>query len=177
MKKKDIDILTHKSTTHAHTLAKEAAETEEMQSAIASITSQREARAAYRDRLRAETASVQNAIDQRLEAQRQHAKYLDEQARYNLPELDFWTDYLCMRIEGAGAIDHLKFVYTHVDERDWEKEAWFELNTEKRDYQVNCMRPKLKSDGVERCVEKLNENRDLGIFLKGMRGLFVDVMK
>ena len=177
MKKKDIEILTHKSTTHAHTLAKEAAETAEMQTAIASIASQRDARAAHRDRLRAETASVQRAIDQRLEAQCQHAKYLDEQARFNSPELDFWTDYLCMRIEGAGVVDHLKFVFTHINERDWEKEAWFELNTEKRDYQVECVRPKLEDEGVERCLEKLNENRDLGMFLKGMRELFVQSMK
>jgi len=177
MKKHSIEILSHKSSAHAHNLAKEAAETSEMHAAIASINSQRDARSAQRDRLRSEIASVQKTISQRLDAQRQHAAYLDAQARHNLPELDFWQDYLCLRIEGAGVVDRLKFVFTHVDERDWEREAWFELSTECRDYEVMEMRPKVEKERIDACVERLNENRDLGMFLKGMRELFVEVMK
>ncbi|MCJ1399030.1 kinetochore-associated Ndc80 complex subunit spc25 [Xylographa trunciseda] len=177
MKKHSIEILSHKSSAHAQNLAKEAAETSEMQAAIASITSQRDARSAQRDRLRSEIVSVQKIISQRLDAQRQHAAYLDAQARHNVPELDFWQDYLCLRIEGAGVVDRLKFVFTHVDERDWEREAWFELCTESRDYEVMEMRPKVEKEKINACVERLNENRDLGMFLKGIRELFVEFMK
>ena len=177
MKRHSIEILSHKSSVHVQNLAKEAAETSEMHAAIASITSQRDARSAQRDRLRSEITSVQKTISQRLEAQRQHAAYLDAQARHNEPELEFWQDYLCLRIEGAGMIDRLKFVFTHVDERDWDREAWFELCTESRDYEVMEMRPKVDKEKIGACVERLNENRNLGIFLKGMRELFVEGMK
>ncbi|MCJ1475343.1 kinetochore-associated Ndc80 complex subunit spc25 [Lambiella insularis] len=177
MKQRSIEILSHKSTAHAQNVAKEAAETSEMHAAIANITSQRDARSAHRERLRADISSIHKSIGQRLDAQRQHAAYLDAQTRHNQPELDFWQDYLCFRIEGAGVVDRLKFVFTHVDEREWEKEAWFELSTEKRDYEVLGMRPKVEREKVDACVERLNESRDLGLFLKGMRKLFVEGMK
>jgi len=177
MKKKDIEILTHKSNAYAQTLQKEAAETAEMDSAIANITTARDARLASRDRLKAQIATTQAQISQRLDAQRQHAQQLDGQARFNVPELDFWQDYLCLRIEGAGVPDHLKFVFTHVDDRDWTKEAWFELNTASRDYKVEHCRPKIEAEGLERCVDRLNENRDLGLFLKGVREMFVEALK
>ena len=176
MKRHSIEILSHKSNAHVQNLAKEAAESSEMHAAIASITSQRNIRSAQRDRLRSEIASVQKTISQRLEAQRQHAAYLDAQARHNVPELEFWQDYLCLRIEGSGMVDRLKFVFTHIDERDWDREAWFELCTESRDYEVMEMRPKVEKEKIGACVGRLNENRNLGMFLKGMRELFVEVM-
>ncbi|KAI9835594.1 MAG: kinetochore-associated Ndc80 complex subunit spc25 [Sarea resinae] len=177
MRKKDIEILTLKSQTHAQTLQKEAAETTEMAAAIASVTSQRDSQLAHRDRLRAQIADTQKAISQRLEAQQAHAQHLDKQSRFNVPELEFWQDYLCLRIEGAGMADRLKFVYTHVDARDWERAAWFELGTAKRDYEVLHCKPRLEAEDVERVVESLNENRDLGAFLKAMRELFVEAVK
>lgn len=177
LKKKDLEILAQKSQIHAHSLSKEAAETAEMRAAIASITTQRDLRASHRDRLRAEIAATQKLINQRLVAQQQHAKEMDAQARFNEPELGFWMDYLCLRIEGAGRDDRLKFVFDHVDERDWEREAWFEVDMERRDYRVVTVRPKLDGEEMERRVERWNENRDLGMFLKGIRGLFVAAMK
>ena len=177
MKKKDIEILTLKSSTHAQTLAKEAQETSEMHTAIDTLTAQRDARAAARDRLKQQIAETKKAIAQQHEAQQKHARYLDGQQRFNVPELDFWHDYLCLRIEGAGVEDQLKFVYTHVDERDWEREAWFELGMGKREYEVLHCKPKIESEKVAACVEKLNESRDLGGFLKGMRELFVETLK
>jgi kinetochore protein Spc25 len=148
-----------------------------MHAAIASITAQRDARAAVRDRLRAEIMTTKKQIAQKLAAQQQHAKDLDAQARFNAPELNFWTEYLCLRIEGAGRVDRLKFVFTHVDERDWQQEAWFELDTERRDYAVTTARPKLETEDVARCLGRLNDNRDLGMFLGSMRELFVKALK
>lgn len=177
MKKKDIEILTLKTSTHAQALQKEHQETAEMHAAIASITEQRDNRAAARDRIREQMVETQKLINQRLEAQRAHSSHIDSQTRFNAPELDFWQDYLCLRIEGAGQADRLKFVYTHVYERDWEKEAWFELGTAKREYEVLHHRPKLEAEKVEKVLDKLNESRDLGMFLKGMRELFVEALK
>ncbi|KAL8825176.1 MAG: hypothetical protein Q9191_004572 [Dirinaria sp. TL-2023a] len=177
LRNKEIESLVQKSSTHAQSLNKEAAETAEMNAAIASITAQRDARAQDRDRLRSEIANTKKQISQKVAVQQQHAKDLEAQARFNAPELNFWTNYLCLRIEGAGKVDRLKFVFTHVDERDWQKEAWFELDTQRRDYAIATLRPKLDTDDLETCLARLNANRDLGIFLGGMRELFVKALK
>jgi kinetochore protein Spc25 len=177
MKKRDIEILSQKSSTHQQTLAKEAAETNEMKSAIASLSAQRDAHLATKEGLKQQIAETQKQIDARLAAQRAHAQRLDSQSRFNIPELEFWTSNLCLDIEGAGMNDHLKFIFTHVDDRDWTREAWFELDTSKREYEIPYCKPKLEKEQIERVLEKLNESRDLGILLKGMRELFVEAMK
>ena len=177
MKAKDIEILAQKASHHSAALSAQTAETGEMQSAIAAIAQQRDTHAQHRERLRTEIASYKKQISQRKAAQTQHAKELEAQSKLNIPELDFWETYLGLRIEGAGQVDRLKFVFSHVDERDWEREAWFELDTERREYKVVSCRPKVEEGDVEACVDRLNETRDLGQFLRGMREVFVKGMK
>ena len=177
MKQRDIEILAQTSHTHHTTLTSQAAETAEMQTAIASITAQRDSHASHRTALQSEIKILQKQITQRQSAQSAHARDLDAQSRFNGPELDFWETYLGMRIEGAGQADRLKMVFCCVDEREWEREAWFELDTEKREYRVSYTRPKVEEGEVEGVVERLNETRDLGQFLKGMREIFVRAMK
>lgn len=177
MKKKDMEIIQMKTTTYQQTMAKETAEAREIQEAISSLSTQRDKHAQTRDALKEQIAKTQQDIDARLAAQRAHAAQLDAQARFNLPELDFWVDNLGLRIEGAGKNDHLKFVYTCVDEKDWSREAWFELVTEARDYDVRSCRPRLDREKVEKVLERVNETRELAALLKGMRELFVEAMK
>ncbi|KAF9887433.1 kinetochore-associated Ndc80 complex subunit spc25 [Aspergillus nanangensis] len=177
MKQRDIEILGLKSQTHDQTLQKEAAEAAEMHDAISSVTMERDTRLAKRDRLRQQIDETQKTINQKIEAQKSHARHIDAQARLNVPELDFWQDYLCLRIEGAGREDRLKFVYSHILEKDWEAEAWFELGTSSRDYEVFHSRPKLDQDALNQELDIVNEDRDFGSFLKRMRKLFVETMK
>jgi kinetochore protein Spc25 len=177
MKKKDIEILQLKTNTYQQTIAKEAAEKRDMQSAIASLTAQRDRQAAARDALKEQIEAAQKDIDARLAAQRAYQAQLEAQARYNVPELDFWVTNLCMRIEGAGVEDRLKFVFTHIDEKNWEREAWFELSTGSRDYDVRHCRPKLEREKIEKVLERVNETRELVVLLKGMRELFVEAMR
>lgn len=177
MRAKDIEILAQKSSHHLASLSAQEAETHAAREEIAAITSRRDGNAQHRDRLRSEIASYNKQITARKAAQAAHATDLEEQARLNVPELDFWETYLGLRIEGAGRVDRLKFVFSHLDEREWEKEAWFELDTEKRDYSVTTCRPKMEEGEIEACVERLNESRDLGTFLRGMRELFVKAMR
>ncbi|KAE8348308.1 chromosome segregation protein Spc25-domain-containing protein [Aspergillus coremiiformis] len=177
MKQRDIEILNLRSQTHEQTLQKEAAEAAEMHATISSVTMERDSRLSKRDRLKQQINETQKAINQKLEAQKAHAQHLDAQARLNIPELDFWQGYLCLRIEGAGREDRLKFVFSHLLERDWEAEAWFELGTSSRDYEVFHTRPKLDKDPLNRELDILNEDRDFGAFLKRMRRLFVETMK
>ena len=177
MRSKDIEILAQKASQHVASLSAQEAETEAAREEIAAITESRDANAQHRDRLRAEIGSLAKQIGQRKAAQAAHAKGLEDQARLNVPELEFWETYLGMRIEGAGRVDRLKFVFSNLDERDWDKEAWFELDTERRDYKVTICRPKIEEGEVDACVERLNESRDLGAFLRRMREIFVKSMK
>ncbi|KAB8075056.1 chromosome segregation protein Spc25-domain-containing protein [Aspergillus leporis] len=177
MKQRDIEILNIKSQTHEQTLQKEAAEAAEMHATISSVTMERDSRLTKRDRLKQQINETQKAINQKLEAQKAHAQHLDAQSRLNIPELEFWQDYFCLRIEGAGREDRLKFVFSHLLEKDWEAEAWFELGTSCRDYEVFHARPKLDRDALNKELDILNEDRDFGAFLKRMRRLFVQTMK
>lgn len=177
MKKRDIEILSQKSVTHQQTLAKETAETNEMKAAIANLSAQRDNHLAAKENLKQQIEDTLRQIDSRLAAQRAHAQHLDAQSRFNIPELEFWTLTLGLRIEGAGMNDHLKFVFTHIDDRDWTREAWFELDATKREYDIPYCKPKLEKEQVERVLEKINESRDLRVLLKGMRELFVEAFK
>lgn len=82
-----------------------------------------------------------------------------------------------MRIEGLGIDDRIKFVFTHVDERDWDRQCWFELNMETKDYQIVSAEPALDDEAVDAVVERLNETRELASFLKAVRALFVDSVR
>ncbi|KAH6678879.1 chromosome segregation protein Spc25-domain-containing protein [Plectosphaerella plurivora] len=177
MKRKDMEILHLKTSTHQQTVEKEAAEKREMEASVAQLADERDRHLAARDALQKQLAETQREIDLRLEAQRAYARKLEAQSRFNVPELEFWQQNLGLRIEGAGQDDRLKFVYTCIDEKDWEREAWFELSTAARDYDVRHCRPKLERERVERVLERVNETRELVVLLKGMRELFVEAMK
>ena len=177
MKKKDIEILQLKTTTQQQNIAKEEAETCEMQSAIAALTQQRDLQASQRDQLQHQITDVQKEIDSRVAAQQAHTRKLEAQRRFDVPELDFWVSNLGLRIEGAGADDKLKFVFSLVDERNWEREGWFELCTGGKDYDIKHCRPKLERENVERVLDRVNECRELVVLLKGMRELFVEAMR
>ena len=171
--------LESKSSTHAQTLTKEAAETDEMQDAIATLNAQKEEHLGRRDDLKSTVASVQAQIKQRRDAQMAHQRALEAQARHNLPELHFWEHCLALRIEasGFGVEDQLRFVFVCVDAKDDTKEAWFELQMGGKEYEVAAMKPKLERESLDEVVEKLNENREVGTYLKAMRVMFVEALK
>ena len=177
MKKKDIEIIQHKASTHQQAMEREDAESREMEAAISSLSAQRDHHLAQRDTLKAQIKQTQIEIDAKLAAQREYTAHQEAQSRFNVPELDFWIANLGLRIDGAGREDRLKFTYTHIDEKNWEREAWFELVTSSRDYDVKHCRPKLEREAVERVLERVNESRELVVLLKGMRELFVEAMK
>lgn len=177
MKRKDIEILQIKATTHQQTVEKESAEKAEMQAAIATLTEQRDSHLQTKSSLLNGISETQALIDTKLSQQRAHAAHLTTQGRFDVPELDFWQQNLGLRIEGAGKDDRLKFVFTQLDEMDYEKEAYFELNTASRDYAIRTCKPKLETERTDKLIEALNEKRELGPLVKGMRELFVEAMK
>lgn len=172
-KEQSIAALEDKSSSHAENLAKEAAETEEMQHAISTLSLQREAHLSRRDELKSSISELQIEIKHRREAQAAHQRLLDAQARQNIPELRFWEELLGLRIEGTGVEDCLRFVFLFAGG----EEAWFVLKMGGREYEVGDTTPEVERDGVDNCVRHLAESRQLGGFLKGMRGLLLQGLK
>lgn len=146
-----------------------------MHVAIESLTAQKEAHVTRRDALKADINSVQAAIRQRREAQATHQRALDAQARHNVPELRFWERCLGLRIEATGLEDQLRFVYASSEESGkGSVEGQFELQMGGVEYEVVSVKPKLDRHAVKDVQERLNETRELGVFLKDMRGLFLE---
>lgn len=172
-----ISQLESESSSHAHILAKEAQEREEMHEAIRSLTAEREEHTNRRDQLKTEIASVQATIRQKKEAQAAHQRSLDVQARHNVPELRFWETCLGLRMEGTEVDDRLKFVFLRLDRRDEDRECWFEVHIGGREYEITSCRPRLDRDDMEAAQGRLNETKELGPFLKAIRSLFVDAVR
>ena len=40
-----------------------------------------------------------------------------------------------MRIAGTSVADHLKIIFTHLCEKDWDTEYWFIVNLSSREYE------------------------------------------
>lgn len=178
MRRLAITDMESKSSSHAETLEKEAQETAEMHSAIAALTLQKDEHVSRRQQLQSEIASTQSAIKQRREAQAAHQRALDSQAKHNVPELRFWEQCLGLKIEGAeDGGERLRFCFSCVDERDESLEAWFEIDTGARDFEVVATGPRLEAEDVQAVMERANEARELTVLLKGMRGLFVEAYK
>lgn len=147
-----------------------------MHEAIRSLTAQKVEHVTRRDQIKSEIASVQANIRQKREAQAAHQRALDEQARHNLPELQFWENCLAMRIEATGVDDRLRFLFLHIDERDAGRECWFDFQIGRKDYTIVSTKPRLDKEDVEAAQERLNETQELGVFLKSMRTLFAEAV-
>ena len=150
-----------------------------MHEAINALSAQRDEHLARRDKLKEDINSIQSSIRQKRDAQSAHQRSLEAQARHNIPELRFWENCLGLRIEasGFGAEDQLRFVFSCVDGREETKEVWFELLMGAKEYEITTTKPKLEKERLEEVMERLNETRELGLFLKAMRGLFVEALK
>jgi kinetochore protein Spc25 len=148
-----------------------------MHEAIRSLTTQKEEHVARRDQLKTEIASLQAAIRQRREAQAAHQRSLEAQARHNMPELRFWEMCLGMKMEASGVSDRLKMVFVSIDDRDAERDCWFELEIGETGYGVVGTKPRLNRDDVDTALDRLHETKELGAFFKNIRAMFVDVVK
>ncbi|KAG8528072.1 uncharacterized protein KY384_006988 [Bacidia gigantensis] len=159
MKSREMEILAQKTSQHNQTLQQQDTETAELGDDIEDVSQRKEA----------------GSLSSKLSTSA-HARDLSAQARLNLPELDFWESNLGMRIEGVKD-DRLRFVFVNLDEREWAREAWFDLDMEKREYAIVEYRPKVEDSRVEECLEGLNASRDLGVFLKRMRVVFKEAVQ
>lgn len=156
-----------------------------MHAQISELESHQQNQMVQREKLKNAIAQTQRQIDSKVEKQREYAEKMDSQSRLNGPELSFWETYLGCRIEGSGDESKVKVVFVFPPSKSGgksgeEREAVFELKVPDSGaggYEIVHTKPRLKADDVERVVSKLNETREIGTLLKGMRGLFVEDMK
>ena len=157
-----------------------------MHAQITELESHQQNQMAQREKLKNTMSQTQRQIDGKIEKQREYAEKMDGQSRLNGPELSFWETYLGCRIEGSGDESKVKVVFVFPAAKHGgksggeEREAVFELKVPDSGaggYEVVYTKPRLRGDDVERVVGKLNENREIGTLLKGMRQLFVEEMK
>jgi kinetochore protein Spc25 len=95
-----------------------------------------------------------------------------------LPELRFWETCLGLRIEGADdGGERLRFCFEGLSGKEDGKDAWFEIDTGARDFEVVGTKPRLEAEEVEAVVERANETKELNGLLKGMRGLLIDALR
>ena len=187
-----LENLAQQSSTHEANIGREAAETAELREAVTNLTNRKEASASVKQRLQAGIREIQSKIEARQQEQRAYDERMEEQRRLNGPELRFWTDNLCMKIEACNepngrmartnnsSTDRLKIIFTHVDEANWEKECWFELEMSggaSGGYNVGLTKPKLEREEIGRVLELMNTNSNLAKFLAGMRSLFTKATK
>jgi kinetochore protein Spc25, fungi type len=193
-----ITTLSSTLTSHAQLVSRESAEKAEMHAAISSLTTAQQEKAATCARLRTAIATTQRQIDAKRAAQQSYAEKMEAQSRLNGPELAFWEEYLGCRIEGSGREDVVRIVFVFEpgsskvngdggngegrgEEGSYyggEREGVFELKVPERGgYEVIFSKPRLEEKRMAACVDRLNESRDIGVFLKGMRGLFGEVLK
>ena len=167
-----------------------------MDAAIRAVEATHSAHLETRDRLRSQIATTRRQIDSKLQAQREYGARLEGQSRLNGPELNFWETYLGVRLEGAGVEDRIRVIFTFEGGRrggsgagsgsnpttlsDQEREVWFELDLSRRDYQVKAIGGALEDvnlgSRLDAVVDRLNETRDIGLFLANIRALFLEEM-
>jgi kinetochore protein Spc25 len=190
-----ITTLSSTLASHAQLVSRESAEKAEMHAAISSLTTAQQEKAAACARLRTAIATTQRQIDAKRAAQQSYAEKMEAQSRLNGPELVFWEEYLGCRIEGSGREDVVRVVFVFEpgsskvngnggngeEEGSYyggEREGVFELKVPERGgYEVIFSKPRLEEKRMAACVDRLNESRDIGAFLKGMRALFGEGLK
>lgn len=175
-RKQAIHELESKTSSHAHILAREAQEAEEMHEAIKGLTLQKEEHNRQRDIIKTEIESIQTSIRHKREAQATHQRSLDAQARHNLPELQFWENCLGMHLEGTGVEDRLRFVFDSSGGNESIPECWFELQIG-REQKVANTKPRLERDDIEAAQESLQETKQFGLFIKTMRTHLLKALK
>ncbi len=156
-----------------------------MHAQISELESHQQHQMAQREKLRNVIAQAQRQIDSKVEKQREYAEKMDGQSRLNGPELGFWETYLGCRIEGSGDESKVKVLFVFPPAKSAGnsgvgREAVFELKVPDSGaggYEIVYTKPRLKSEDVERVVNKLNETREIATLLKGMRVLFVEDMR
>ncbi|KAJ6264333.1 hypothetical protein Dda_0478 [Drechslerella dactyloides] len=170
--KKNIEHYEQEEIKIAANTEKEIQETADLENEISTIRSQKATREAENETLNAQIREQSAAISKKRAKLLEEKQALASHANHNQPELAFWEDYLGLRIEGAGRLDHVRFIFTCLDPADPDREFEVVVSVESRDYEIIGARPKLDEATKARCLDILNETRSIAKFLKAVRQEF-----
>lgn len=95
---------------------------------------------------------------------------ISHQIARDYPELLKYELYLGLRIEVVDR-DVLRFVFNNVDQNDLNKEVWGQVSVGTDSLVVNDSSPKLEEGATEALLKGYDENKELIVFLKGLRAL------
>ncbi|GJJ68905.1 kinetochore protein Spc25, fungi type [Entomortierella parvispora] len=158
----------------AQALRKEKMEAQNMARAIQDLSIRHEEMKQIQESLQEQVIILRREVKAKREAKIAQKKALDEQVLKNRPELASYESVLSMRIVGVKE-DHIAFVFTRINERDWEQEFSFTIDVSNVDYAVYDCSPLLPD--LESLVRYLNDTRDFYGFLKKARKAFQEVAK
>ncbi|KAF9898149.1 kinetochore-associated Ndc80 complex subunit spc25 [Lobosporangium transversale] len=172
--REDMKVAIAKQIARAKARKKEKEEASNMARTIDLLTEQKDHMDQVRGNLEAQVIALKKEIKAKREARTALKKALDEQMLKNKPELTCFESILAMRIVGIKE-DHIGFVFTRINELDWEQEYSIIVDVSQRDFSVSDCNPLIPQ--LPSLIQSLNETRDFYEFLKRVRKAFKDLAK
>ncbi|KAK9459420.1 chromosome segregation protein Spc25-domain-containing protein [Lipomyces oligophaga] len=163
-----IDYYRKKEDDICQEITREQQEIKDTEKSIESFDSQKRELTLQLEAIMKQISEVQMQNERRRNERSQERARILQQTSLNVPELEFWEKYLGLRIEAVHD-DHLKFVFTLVDDSNWDKEYYAVVDLSCHDYQVPESQPELATEVLEPILARLNSSREFGRFLKEIR--------
>ncbi|KAF9113692.1 kinetochore-associated Ndc80 complex subunit spc25 [Mortierella sp. AM989] len=189
--REEMKIALADETALAKALKKEKEEANNMSKAIQQLSERNEEMGQLRSSLEEQVAILRREVKAKREAKIAQKKALDEQVLKNKPELASFESILSMRIVGVkgkpasvnyvtdfileGKQDHIGFVFTRINELDWDQEYSITVDVSQHEFAVSECSPDLQE--LSSLLKYLNETRDFYGFLKRVRKAFKDSTK
>ncbi|KAG0249252.1 kinetochore-associated Ndc80 complex subunit spc25 [Mortierella polycephala] len=156
----------------AKALDKEKEEASNMTKTVQQLSARYEELRQTRSHLENQIIALQKEVTAKRDAKIALKKALDEQMMKNKPELAAYEATLGLRIVGVKE-DHIGFVFTRLNELDWDKEYSITIDVSQYDFAVSECTPNLPE--LSSLLQHLNETRDFYGFLKRARKAFKDL--
>ncbi|KAF9583059.1 kinetochore-associated Ndc80 complex subunit spc25 [Lunasporangiospora selenospora] len=153
----------------AKTLKKEKEEASNMTKSVQSLSDRQEEMKQAKQALETQVATLRREVIAKREAKIAQKKALDEQVLKNKPELATYEAILALRI------DHIGFVFTRIDEQDWDREFSITVDVSRQEFLVSDCTPTLPE--LPSLLRQLNETRDFYGFLKHARQGFKELAR
>ncbi|EPX71194.1 kinetochore protein Spc25 [Schizosaccharomyces octosporus yFS286] len=171
---KTLDHLQAREQTYNELLEKERVEREATEQEIQTIQGKVEAMQKRKQTVLDEIERSRAVLTTKQQTKEELESSKRKQEQLNMPELQFWQDYLGLRMEGVHE-EVIRFVFTNIDEKNWDRPFSFQINLSHIDYEVTHCRPLLPT--LDNLVHKLNQSRDFYQFLRDIRKGFVNYHK
>lgn len=155
-------------------LKKEKEEANAMSRIVQEYATQCEDMQQRRQVLQEQVAILRREVKAKREAKIALKKALEKQVLKNKPELASFESALALRIIGVRE-DHIGFVFTRINEQDWDQEYTITVDVSQHDYAVADCNPSLPE--LPSLIRYLNDTRDFYGFIKKVRKAFKDQSK